>query len=216
MAWMPPYVAQVPTARTARALGARRSSHSLVVIGWPVAGLLPKPHQYPSSLICLVGDRSFNDQHERIELAPFRLIKPLDEVVRAPRSDRTRSRSAASAPRSCGKPGKRAQDDLLDARLRGGGERHRIPIATQPGIDPQHMDERFLCLEGGGRRHRSHLSHAGSAVTHAAGAGRRPTSAASPVLTFGPELSQANPAPSNGCEHFSATRRTSRPGRPRT
>jgi hypothetical protein len=38
-------VAQVPTARIAVALGASRSSHSLVVIGWPVAGLLPNPHQ---------------------------------------------------------------------------------------------------------------------------------------------------------------------------
>ena len=45
MPWMPPYVAQVPTARTAVAFGASRSSHSLVVIGWPVSGLLPKPHQ---------------------------------------------------------------------------------------------------------------------------------------------------------------------------
>ena len=31
--------------RTARALGARRSSHSLVVMGWSVSGLLPNPHQ---------------------------------------------------------------------------------------------------------------------------------------------------------------------------
>src|SRR3954470_24777494 len=46
---MPPYVAQVPTATIAVALGARRSSHSLVVIGWLVAGSLPNPHQYPSS-----------------------------------------------------------------------------------------------------------------------------------------------------------------------
>src|SRR4051794_33646035 len=46
---MPPYVAQVPAATIASALGASRSSHSLVVIGCPVAGSLPKPHQYPSS-----------------------------------------------------------------------------------------------------------------------------------------------------------------------
>src|SRR6478672_3647036 len=39
----------------ARALGARRSSHSLVVIGWPVSGLFPKPHQYPSGLIFSFG-----------------------------------------------------------------------------------------------------------------------------------------------------------------
>src|SRR3954449_13156661 len=52
---MPPYVAQVPTATIAVALGASRSSHSLVVIGCPVSGLLPKPAQYPSSLILSFG-----------------------------------------------------------------------------------------------------------------------------------------------------------------
>src|SRR5580693_2394634 len=36
-------------------LGASRSSHSLVVIGCPVAGLLPNPHQYPSDLIASLG-----------------------------------------------------------------------------------------------------------------------------------------------------------------
>src|SRR3954452_7008786 len=46
---MPPYVAQVPTATTAVAFGVSRSSHSLVVIGCAVPGLLPKPDQYPSS-----------------------------------------------------------------------------------------------------------------------------------------------------------------------
>src|ERR1700730_8474566 len=52
---MPPYVAQVPTATTAVALGVSRSSHSLVVIGCPVAGSLPNPHQYPSFLIASFG-----------------------------------------------------------------------------------------------------------------------------------------------------------------
>lgn len=42
-------------ATTARALGASRSIHSLVVIGWPVSGLSPKPHQYPSCLIDSLG-----------------------------------------------------------------------------------------------------------------------------------------------------------------
>src|SRR3954463_11328602 len=55
MAWIPPYVAQVPAATMAVALGASRASHSLVVIGCPVAGLLPKPDQYPSSLIFSLG-----------------------------------------------------------------------------------------------------------------------------------------------------------------
>ena len=55
IAWIPPYVAQVPTATMAVALGASRSSHSLVVIGCPVAGSLPNPHQYPSSWSCSFG-----------------------------------------------------------------------------------------------------------------------------------------------------------------
>src|SRR3954454_8526277 len=55
MAWIPPYGAQVPAATMAVALGASRSSHSLVVIGCPVAGLLPKPDQEPSSLIFSLG-----------------------------------------------------------------------------------------------------------------------------------------------------------------
>src|SRR6201999_1971666 len=40
---------------TAVAFGVSRSSHSLVVIGWAVAGSLPNPHQYPSSLIFSLG-----------------------------------------------------------------------------------------------------------------------------------------------------------------
>src|SRR3954464_231398 len=55
MAWIPPYVAQVPAATMAVALGASRSSHSLVVIGCAVPGLLPKPDQYPSALIFSLG-----------------------------------------------------------------------------------------------------------------------------------------------------------------
>ena len=45
IAWMPPYVAHVPTATTAVALGASRSSHSEVGIGCPVSGLLPNAAQ---------------------------------------------------------------------------------------------------------------------------------------------------------------------------
>ena len=45
MAWMPPYVAQVPTASTAVALVASRSSHSLVVRTSPVSGSLPNPQK---------------------------------------------------------------------------------------------------------------------------------------------------------------------------
>ena len=52
IAGMPPYVAQVPIATTAAALGASRSTHSFVVIGCPFSGLTPKPDQWPSPLIC--------------------------------------------------------------------------------------------------------------------------------------------------------------------
>ena len=45
MAWIPPYVAQVPAAMTAQAWGASRSIHSQVVIGWPVSASVPKEAQ---------------------------------------------------------------------------------------------------------------------------------------------------------------------------
>ena len=38
----------MPTATTAAAFGASRSSHSLVVIGWPVSGSSPIAAQWPS------------------------------------------------------------------------------------------------------------------------------------------------------------------------
>ena len=38
----------MPIATTAAAFGARRSSHSLVVIGWPVSGSSPIAAQWPS------------------------------------------------------------------------------------------------------------------------------------------------------------------------
>ena len=41
MAWMPPYVAQVPAATTAHAFGASQSIHWLTVMGSPVIGSLP-------------------------------------------------------------------------------------------------------------------------------------------------------------------------------
>jgi hypothetical protein len=50
MAWMPPYVAQVPAAITAQALGASRLIHSVVGIGWPVTGSFPIAAKYPRHL----------------------------------------------------------------------------------------------------------------------------------------------------------------------
>ncbi|MBV8711410.1 MAG: hypothetical protein JOY56_06505, partial [Solirubrobacterales bacterium] len=45
MAWMPPYVAQVPTATTPHAFGANRSSHQFSVSGCPVASSFPNELQ---------------------------------------------------------------------------------------------------------------------------------------------------------------------------
>ena len=45
----------MPTATTAAAFGASRSSHSLVVIGWPVSGLSPMPEKWPSPVSSSLG-----------------------------------------------------------------------------------------------------------------------------------------------------------------
>ena len=45
----------MPSATTAAAFGARRSTHSLVVIGWPVEGSVPIAAQWPSPLIFSLG-----------------------------------------------------------------------------------------------------------------------------------------------------------------
>src|SRR5919202_3288491 len=55
IAWMPPYVAHVPTATTPHAFGASRSSHQLSVSGSPVASSLPNDVQYPSPLMFSFG-----------------------------------------------------------------------------------------------------------------------------------------------------------------
>src|SRR5580700_3057571 len=52
---MPPYVAQVPHATTANALGARRSIQVFVGIGCPVFESVPRAAQYPSFLIFSLG-----------------------------------------------------------------------------------------------------------------------------------------------------------------
>src|SRR5918911_401391 len=55
IAWMPPYVAQVPIATTPQAFGASWSIHQLSVSGSPVASSLPNDVQYPSPLIFSFG-----------------------------------------------------------------------------------------------------------------------------------------------------------------
>src|SRR5215211_555030 len=55
IAWIPPYVAQVPTATTAHAFGANWSIHQLRVRGWPVVRSLPNEVQYPSPFMFSLG-----------------------------------------------------------------------------------------------------------------------------------------------------------------
>src|SRR5215211_1682320 len=55
IAWIPPYVAQVPTATTAHAFGANWSIHQLRVRGCPVVRSLPNELQYPSPLMFSLG-----------------------------------------------------------------------------------------------------------------------------------------------------------------
>ena len=103
----------------------------------------------------LVRDRALDHQDERFEFATIRLAEPLEEVVLTTLWPALEidQRPVHSDLRE---PGQRTKGDLLDARLGRSGQRDRVPVATETGIDPQHMDQRFFCLEGGGRRHRSH------------------------------------------------------------
>ncbi len=45
-----------------------------------------------------------------------------------------------------GQPGQRSERDLLDARLGGGGQGDRVPVAAQPAIHPQNVDHGLGCL----------------------------------------------------------------------
>ena len=83
IAWIPPYVAQVPTAITAVAL---RRQPVQPLVGRPrLAGRPGRCRTRTSTRRCpcsaLVGDRSLDDQDERLQLAAVGLVPPLDEVV---------------------------------------------------------------------------------------------------------------------------------------
>ena len=96
----------------------------------------------PVALTCerLVRYRPLDDEDEGLQLAAICLPEPLQEVVR------TAGRAAFEVDerpvdRDFGQPRQRAQRDLFDARLRRSGERNGVPVAAQPGIDPQHVDQ---------------------------------------------------------------------------
>ena len=118
----------------ARAFGARRSIHSLVVIGWPVFGSVPKRRPVAFLLDLLVGNRSFHHQHERLQLALLGQIPILQEVVAVLIGEH------GIVQMNFGEPGNGAQNDIFDAGLRGGGDRDGVSVAAQSGGDPEDVN----------------------------------------------------------------------------
>ena len=187
MAWMPPYVAHVPTASTASAFGARRSSHSLVVIGWSVVGVVAEAAPVALALDRLVGDRALDDEHERLELAAVGLEEPLDEVVGA--ADRAALEvDQRPVHRDLRQAREGAEGDLLDARLRGRGEGDRVAVAAEPGVDPEDVDDGLVRRGFGSRSH--------SLLPAASRSSRRMT----PVPRLGARHRIHSPVPAPVCE----------------
>src|SRR5262249_18635159 len=100
----------------------------------------------------LVGDGTLDHEHERIELAPLRLVEPFDERVRSRFSHAARTAlEIDERPMDCDLRQSRqgAQRNLFDTRLHSGGKRHRIPIATQAGVYPQHVNYSLIGCRSG-------------------------------------------------------------------
>ena len=140
-----------PRHSTTSAFGANRSSHSLVVIGWSVVGIVAEPAPVPLPLDGLVGNRPLDDQDERVELAPVGLEEPFDEIVRA--ADRTALEvDEGPVHGDLRQPGQGAQGDLLDARLGGRGQGHGVAVAAESGVDPENVDDRLVRRRPGCRQ----------------------------------------------------------------
>ena len=91
----------------------------------------------------LVRDRAFDHEHERVELAAVGLVPPLDEVVGAGLGAALEV-DQRPVHRDLGQSGQRAECDLLDARLRGGGEGDGVPVAAEPAVHPEDVDDRLV------------------------------------------------------------------------
>ncbi len=106
-------------------------------------GIVPEAAPVALALDGLVGDRTLDHQHEGLELAAVGLEEPLEEIVGAAHGAALEvdQRPVHSDLRQ---PGQGSEGDLLDARLSGGGERHRVAVAAQAGIDPEDVDDRVL------------------------------------------------------------------------
>jgi hypothetical protein len=114
-------------ATTASALGASRSIHSLVVMGWPVVADRFPARPVAFLLDLLVGNRAFHHQHEGIQLALLAWYQYF--MKSSPFHRRARDCAGALwAGREC------AQQNILDAGLRGGGDGNGIAVTAQPAV----------------------------------------------------------------------------------
>jgi len=77
-----------------------------------------------------VGNGTLDHQYERIDLAALGHVPVFHEVVADFGGE------DGIVQMNFRQPGDRAEEDVLNARLRGGGNRYRIPVATQAGGDP--------------------------------------------------------------------------------
>ncbi len=137
---MPPYVAQVPTARTASALGASFSQPRARRLGLPGLEVVAEAGPVPLFLDGLVGDRPLHHEDEGIQLSALGFAEPLHEVFAAEGIVDQRPVNG-----DLGKPRKGPQHNLLDAGLHRGGERDGISVAAQAAVDPQDVNHRFFC-----------------------------------------------------------------------
>ena len=139
----------MPTASTASAFGREAveplaRGHRLVGVG-----VVAEPAPVALALDRLVRDRSLDDQHERLQLAPVGLEEPLEEVV-GPADRPALEVDQRPVDGDLREAGQGAEGDLLDARLGGGGEGDGVAVAAQAGVDPQDVDDGLVRI---GQRH---------------------------------------------------------------
>jgi hypothetical protein len=85
------------------------------------------------SLHLLVGNRSFDDEDEGVELSLRRVVVvPHEPIADLVGQDRV-------VEEHLGDAGEGAQHQVLDAGLRGGGDGDRVAVTAQPGGDPDDM-----------------------------------------------------------------------------
>jgi len=109
-----------------------------------------------------IGDRAFDNEHERIEFAAFGFKERFQKFRAALTVIDERPVEAHLR-----QAGQRAERDLFDGRLHRRGKRDGIAVATQPRVDPEDVDNgRFL---GDGNGHVGTTSAEGRSVRYRCG-----------------------------------------------